>query len=125
MVLKFFEKAPIRCQEVYTKTADDLASETSLVKIINTIDEFHRLTGPVMDLDFEFLDIVPSTRLGFFDRSRLSELVTFCKNNPEYHVISVLKQVPIKVNDVVRAAAFYMPLIQVESDGLFRCQRLT
>lgn len=84
------------------------AVERGRMKIINCPREFRIRTGFVMDLDFEFLDIVPSTRLGCFARSRLSELVDFCQNNPEYHIISHLRRVPIKVNAVVEAAAFYL-----------------
>ncbi len=31
-----------------------------------------------------------------------------CKNRPQYHIISILKQIPIKVNAVAASAAFFM-----------------
>jgi hypothetical protein len=68
-----------------------------------------------MDLDFALLDITPTTQLGFFSRTRLAELLAFCRSNPEYHIVSFLKHAQIKVNAVVEDAAFYM-LGQGDSD---------
>lgn len=78
------------------------------MKIIHNYSEFKRLTAPLMDLDFALLDITPDFRLGMFGPKRLPELVTFCKNNPEYHIISSLRHVSVDVNAVVEPAAFYM-----------------
>lgn len=85
------------------------------MKITNDLREFRLRAGPLMDLDFALLDITPTTQLGFFAHSRLAELLAFCRSNPEYHIISFLKQVPVKVNDVIDDAAFYM-LAQGDSD---------
>lgn len=78
------------------------------MKIIHNYTEFKRRTAPLMDLDFALLDIAPDFRLGMFGPKRLPELITFCKNNPEYHIISFLRHVSIDVNTVIEPAAFYM-----------------
>lgn len=78
------------------------------MKIINDNSEFHRRTGLLLDLEFEPIDLIPNGLLGVFDRHRLPELMSFCNENPQYHVISFLKYAPIKVNTAIHAAAFYM-----------------
>lgn len=78
------------------------------MKILSDIEEFNRRTRPLMDVDFALIDIVPTTRLGFFSKGRLPELILFCQNNPEYHIMSTLKNTLIKVNTVIDMAAFYM-----------------
>ncbi len=77
------------------------------MKIINCYSEFKRRTDPLMDLDFALLDIAPDFRIGIFRPSRLPELVTFCQNSPEYHIMSFFRDTLIDVNAVVEKAAFY------------------
>lgn len=90
------------------------------MKIIKDIGEFNRITDPAMDTDFEMMDIIPSTKLGIFDRHRLQELLNFCRLYPEYHIISLLKDAPIKVNSAVENAALYL-LGQGDSDPELMC----
>lgn len=78
------------------------------MKVIGNLKEFRRRTILVVDLDFEFINITPNSRLGIFNRERLSELVDFCKDNPEYHIISFLENGGVEINDAVEAAALYM-----------------
>ncbi len=78
------------------------------MKIINDINEFHHRTGLIVDLEFESIDLIPNGLIGIFDQHRLSELMSFCNENPQYHVISFLKHAPIKVNTAIHTAAFYM-----------------
>ncbi len=78
------------------------------MKVISDIEEFRKRTQPLMDLDFALLDIVPTTRSGFFNKARLSELLVFCQHNPQYHIISLLKTNLTKVNTVVDTANIYM-----------------
>ena len=85
------------------------------MKITNDSLEFRLRAGLLRDLDFALMDITPTTQLGFFARTRLAELLTFCRSNPEYHIISFLKHNSIKVNAVVEDASFYM-LGQGDSD---------
>ena len=61
-----------------------------LMRIIRNFGEFYKLIKPLRFEDFEGLDIVPSTPLGVFFKNRLSDLLEFCKKNPQYHVISQL-----------------------------------
>ncbi len=85
------------------------------MKITNDPREFRLRAGLLMDLDFALLGITPTTQLGFFSRNRLAELLAYCRNNPEYHIVSFLQDAPFKVNAVVEDAAFYM-LGQGDSD---------
>ena len=85
------------------------------MKITNDLREFRLRAGLLMDLDFALLDIVPTTQLGLFARTRLGELQAFCRSNPEYHIVSFLKHNSIQVNAVVEGAGLYM-LGQGDSD---------
>ena len=85
-----------------------------------SIPEFRLRTVPLSDTDFALLDIVPDDRIGFFNSNRLSELTTFCRNNPEYHIISYLKHNRVRVNAVVSTAHFYR-LGQGDKDPELMC----
>lgn len=85
-----------------------------------SIPDFQRRTAPLMDFDFALLDIAPDTRLGIFGPKRLSELITFCRLNPKYHIISFFKHTCIRVNALVEDAAFYK-LGQGDNDPELMC----
>ena len=85
-----------------------------------SIPEFRLRTAALWDTDFALLDIVPDDRLGFFNSNRLSELTSFCQNNPEYHIISYFKRYRVRVNAVVSTAHFYQ-LGQGDNDPELMC----
>ncbi len=58
--------------------------------IIPTLQEFLHRTVPLVDYEFEDADIVPDTITGDFRADRLAELQDFCRQNPEYHIISII-----------------------------------
>ncbi len=57
---------------------------------IPTLYEFIQRTAPLVDFEFEDVDIVPDTITGGFESNRLTELESFCKKNPDYHIISII-----------------------------------
>ncbi len=57
---------------------------------IRTIKDFRQRTAPLLDYEFENVTITPDTLIGLFHIDRLNELKAFCKNNPDYHIISVI-----------------------------------
>ena len=85
-----------------------------------SIPEFRLRTDALWDTDFALLDIVPDDRLGFFNSNRLSELTTFCQNNPEFHIISYFKRYRVRVNAAVCTAHFYQ-LGQGDKDPELMC----
>ena len=85
-----------------------------------SIPEFRLRTAALWDTDFALLDIVPDDRLGFFNSNRLSELTTFCQNNPEFHIISYFKHNRVRVNAAVCTAHFYQ-LGQGDNDPELMC----
>ncbi len=57
--------------------------------LISDFSEFIRQIGLVAHIDdFEHLNIRPCTLLGFFDEHRLYELISFCKKNPCFHIVT-------------------------------------
>lgn len=55
--------------------------------------EFTKVTGRITDsIMLEALALHPSTRKGMFQPEQLPELLSFCEENPEYHIISVVNQ---------------------------------
>ena len=53
--------------------------------------EFMDRTGMLLsDADFKSLDISPCDQFGGFRRNRTPELQSFCKKNPEFHMVSWL-----------------------------------
>ncbi len=76
------------------------------MKIIYDYDEFHNRTKPIRD-HFDLDDIFPDTLTGVFFPSRLKELIQYCTERPEYHIMSYLPK-QVKVNRAVDAACFYL-----------------
>ncbi len=56
--------------------------------IIPTLLEFRRRTSVLVDYEFEDVNIIPDSIIGVFNHHRLEELLKFCKENPDYHIIS-------------------------------------
>ena len=77
------------------------------MKIIDSYKEFNRLTDPLMFEDFSIQDITPDFQIGVFFPTRLPELIAYCNQNPDYHIISYLKSNQIQINKIVENAAFY------------------
>lgn len=70
----------------------------------------------------EFAGIEADTRLGHFFPHRLTELIEYCRHNPEFHIVSMLKNSVSKVNCAVENAGFYL-LAEGDSDpGLIYCE---
>lgn len=61
---------------------------------------------PLRFEDFDGLDIVPTTKLGVFRRKRIKDLLSFCEQNPEYHIISHLGPC-IEMNKLHENATYY------------------
>ena len=78
------------------------------MKVLHNHSEFKNRTAPLADLDFALLDIVPDSCTGIFYPRRLPELILFCQNNPEYHIMSFLGDTFIDVNAMVEKASFYL-----------------
>ncbi len=57
---------------------------------IPTLLEFMHRTVPLVDYEFEDVDIVPDTIIGDFRADRLPELQEFCRKNSDYHIISII-----------------------------------
>ncbi len=53
--------------------------------------EFWARTAILVDYEFEDVDLEPDSIAGIFDNHRLPELTEYCKNNPDYHIISIVK----------------------------------
>jgi len=84
------------------------------MKVIRDFDEFYKRVKPLRFDDFDGLDIVPSTEFGDFFKNRLSDLLLFCKNNQQYHIISNLS-LGVMLNKPSNEAHHY-ELGQGESD---------
>ncbi len=78
------------------------------MNIIYDYYEFESRVRPLSDLDFALLDIVPDTQLGFFRRERYQELLEYCEANPDFHIISTLRDSLVRVNAPLEFAGFYM-----------------
>ncbi len=50
---------------------------------IPTLLEFWQRTAPLVDYEFEDVDIVPDTIIGDFNAYRLEDLPEFCLYNPD------------------------------------------
>jgi hypothetical protein len=75
------------------------------MKVIRDYIEFRKRTKPIRD-SFD-LDIVPDFELGIFFSDRFDELKHYCINNPQYHILSVLRS-GVEVNAPVATAQFYL-----------------
>jgi hypothetical protein len=78
------------------------------MRITRDAEYFYNTVEPIFDYEMEFIDIVPNADAGFFDKHRLSELMIYCKSNPEYHVISKWGLEGITINAPISNAGFYM-----------------
>jgi hypothetical protein len=79
------------------------------MKILTEYREFHQLVWPLSFEDFDNLGIVPSTKLGYFTRKRLPELLAFCAKHPKYHIIATISP-DIMFNKVVCAPHVFYEL---------------
>ena len=76
------------------------------IEFLETCHLFFRRVGKMRFDDFKDLAIKPDEPIGIFSRSRILELINFCRENPDYHVISVTKQ-GIFLNGYTSQAAYY------------------
>lgn len=84
------------------------------MRVIRDFKEFYIRVKPLRFDLFNGLDIVPSREFGDFYIDRLGDLLAFCKNEPQYHVISNLAS-GISLNSPSLAAYSY-ELGQGDSD---------
>ena len=74
---------------------------------IPTVREFWKRTAILVDYEFEDVDLIPSSVFGF-DRHRLDELVRFCAENPDYHIISLVNACLYFNKIMPNASTFYL-----------------
>ena len=77
------------------------------MKIIYDSQEFSDRTQLVRD-HLDIFGIEPDTRLGYFFPHRLEELLQYCEQYPEFHIVSELKNGAGKINRPIENAAFYL-----------------
>ncbi len=84
--------------------------------IIPTLLEFMQRTAVLVDYEFEDADIIPDSIIGTFDNHRLDELIEFCSENSDFHIISVLN-VGLFFNKILpNAQEFYLGQGDANSD---------
>jgi hypothetical protein len=59
--------------------------------IIHNYRDFQKQVGWMMFDDFDEVAIKPCTFMGIFSKKRLNELIKFCNENPQYHIVSEKK----------------------------------
>jgi hypothetical protein len=74
------------------------------MKIFLDYKEFRARTRPVVD-EFD-IDIVPDIGLAMFLPDRLEELQQYCRDNPQFHIMSLVKSSVI-VNGALSTAHLY------------------
>ena len=84
------------------------------MKVIRDFKEFYIRVKPLRFDQFDGLGIDPSREFGDFYVDRLDDLLKFCKNNPQYHIISNLSS-GVSLNSPSLAAYSY-ELGQGDSD---------
>jgi len=63
------------------------------MKIVHKIREFYEITKPIRRWDEVIVDLKPDYQSSAFDNSRAEELITYCKKNPQFHIISIKNDV--------------------------------
>ena len=69
------------------------------MKIFKDYIAFRNRIKPVRD-DFD-LDIEPDFMSGIFLPNRLDELKQYCLDHPEYHIMSIMKESAVEVNNPI------------------------
>ena len=92
------------------------------MKIIFDSQEFSERTQLVGD-HLDFFGIEPDTRLGHFFPNRLDELLRYCEQYPEFHIVSELKNGAGKINRPIENAVFYL-LAEGDADPNLICRRI-
>lgn len=78
------------------------------MKIIKDLRQFKEITKPILDIEFSDVNIISDSITGMFNSYRLDELLTYCKENPQFHIMSFLKGGQYCfVNAPVLNASFY------------------
>jgi hypothetical protein len=92
------------------KISDDtwVSLEESHLKfdVVESYLEFDKRAGKLKFFDFDQIGIKPDTLSGIFYRPRIAELLKFCHENPEYHIVSMTKNYAI-VNGYTSKGCFY------------------
>ncbi len=76
--------------------------------IIPALKEFRKRTSVLLDYEFEDVSIVPDSLIGAFKAHRLEELKQFCKENPDYHIVSEVKYCLYFNKVIPHAQQFYL-----------------